>query len=338
MIHPWNEAAWTALPALERLPPALLLAGPRGTGKSAFARTLAQALLCARRSPAGMPCGACPGCRLFASDNHPDLRIVEPAAAGDDEDSGDAEEGSRPKPAASARWIKVDAVRALSQFLSLTSHFGGRKVVLIDPAERLHPSAANALLKTLEEPTNTQFILVTAQPARMPATVRSRCVRIPLTLPDPGIAHAWLRAQGAAQPEAALAMAGGAPLRALDLSTPESTQLRRRLIDAVFSNPRFDPVAAVDILGTEGVSTLVPALQRWCYDLLLCATTGSVRYYPDCAQILHPVARRAPARQLLRFARELQEVARHLEHPLNPRLLAESCLIGYRNAIASGET
>ena len=334
MIHAWNEAVWAALPAFERLPPVLMLSGANGIGKSQFARALAQALLCTAGSATRLPCGHCPACRLFASANHPDYRVLEPAATGDDEDA--AEEGGKSK--ASARWIKVDAVRGLSDFLALTSHLGGRKVVLIDPAERLHPSAANAMLKTLEEPSNTQFILVTAQPARVPATVRSRCVRVPLPMPDQAVACDWLRSQGVVPPEPALAMAGGAPLRALQMNTPEQAQLRRRLIDVVFSNPRFDPVAAVDAIGPEQVIALVPALQRWCYDLLLSAAIGGVRYYPDCAQLLHSVARRAPARQLLSFARELQEVARHQEHPLNPRLLAERCLIGYRNAIASAET
>jgi DNA polymerase-3 subunit delta' len=336
MIHPWNQAAWAALPPFDQLPPVLLLSGPHGIGKSAFARSLAQALLCASDTAGREPCGDCPGCRLFASDNHPDFRALEPLAAGEEENGGPVEEGGKAKSA--ARWIKVDAVRALSAFLALTSHLGGRKIVLIDPAERLHPSAANALLKTLEEPGgNTQFLLVAAEPARMPATVRSRCVRVPLVVPDQAAAGEWLRTQGVTAPESALAMAGGAPLRALEMSTPEHARLRRLLIENVFSNPRFDPVAATDALGPEPVSALVPALQRWCYDLLLSAATGAVRYYPDCAQILHPVARRAPAREVLRFARELQEVARHLEHPLNPRLLAERCLIGYRNAIASAE-
>lgn len=339
MIHPWNEAAWAALPPFDRLPPVLLLAGPRGVGKSAFARSLAQALLCATLPASRLPCGACPPCRLFESANHPDVRLLEPASTGEDDDGGAGEEGAgRPRAAAPSRWIKVEAVRALSDFLSLTSHLAGTKVVLVDPADRLHPSAANALLKTLEEPVNTRFLLVSNAPARLPATVRSRCVRIVLPLPDARTAQGWLREQGVADPQVALAMAGGAPTRALELSTAEHLQLRQRLIDAVFSKPSFDPVAAVDAIGADQVAVLVPALQRWCYDLLLQRANGQVRYHPDCAQILHPIARRTTAQAVLRFVKELQQVARHIEHPLNARLVAERCLIGYRNAIAGTET
>ena len=338
MIHPWNRGAWDALPSFERLPPVLLLAGPHGVGKSAFARALAQSLLCLARPASRVACGECAGCRLFASGNHPDYRLVEPAVAGDEDDSSAEEGGARAKPGAAARWIKVDAVRALGDFLALTSHLGGSKVVLIDPADRLHPSASNALLKTLEEPVNTRFVLVTARPARVPATVRSRCVRMVFALPEPDAARAWLTNQGVAEPDTVLAMAGGAPVRAMALNDSEQLQLRKLLVDRIFGTNRFDPIAAVDALGADPATLLVPALQRWCYDLLLSQATGTVRYYPDCAQILHPVARRAPKHQLLRFLKELQDVARHLEHPLNARLLAERCLIGYRNAITGSET
>jgi DNA polymerase-3 subunit delta' len=339
MIHPWNEATWSALPAFDRMHPVLLIAGPRGVGKAAFAHTLAQALLCASLPASRLPCGVCAACRLFESGNHPDFRVLQPADAEEEQGGGVGEEGtSRSKGPAASRVIKVEAVRALADFFSLTSHLAGSKVVVIEPADRLNASAANALLKTLEEPANTRFLLITSQPARLPATVRSRCVRVTLPLPDAHAARAWLQAQGVANPEAALAMAGRAPLLALEMSGSDHGQVRRKLIDVVLSNPRFDPVAAADVLGPEQVTALVPALQRWCHDLILHQLTGTVRYYPDCAQILHPVARRADPQAVLRFVKELQQVTRHLEHPLNARLLAERCLIGYRNAIAGTES
>jgi DNA polymerase III subunit delta' len=337
VIHPWNEPLWVALPARERLSQVLLLAGPEGIGKSAFARTLAQALLCMALPASAKPCDACQSCRLFESGNHPDFRLLEPGGPNEEEEGANGEEGGTRTKAAS-RWIKVDAVRALADFLALTSHFAGTKVVLIDPADRLYANAANALLKTLEEPVNTRFVMVSSKPARLPPTVRSRCVRINFPLPPAELACEWLEAQGVEDAQAALAMAGGAPLRAVEMSSPDHRQLRRSLIDAVFANPRFDPVAAVDLLGPEHVTLIVSALQRWCYDLLLQRSSGGLRYYPDCAQILHPLARRTPVFALLRYLRELQDVARHLEHPLNTRLLAERCLFGYRNAITGTET
>src|SRR5215510_13416625 len=116
-------------------------------------------------------------CRLFEAGSHPDFRRMEPSA----EDAGADASVTQAASAGmrGARVITVGQVRELAQFLDLTSHFGGAKVVLIQPAERMHASAANALLKTLEEPTaETLFLLVADQPNKLPVTVRSRCMRV----------------------------------------------------------------------------------------------------------------------------------------------------------------
>ena len=113
------------------------------------------------------------GCRYAAAGQHPDLRIVEPV----DVDDGEA------KP---VEWIAVDRIRALTRWAELTSHRGGAKVALIAPAERMNAAAANALLKTLEEPpANTFFMLVSHQAGRLPATIVSRCQRIAAPRPTP---------------------------------------------------------------------------------------------------------------------------------------------------------
>jgi DNA polymerase-3 subunit delta' len=337
MIHPWNRAIWAQLPGFDRLAPVLLLTGPAGVGKGEFALALAKALLCQAPSADREACGACSPCRLYDSGNHPDFRLLEPATAEDDE-SAEEEVQNKSRAGGASRWIKIEAVRDLGDFLAFSAHLAGRKVVVIRPADRLHPSAANALLKTLEEPpAATHFLLVTGHPARLPATVRSRCVQLLFRLPDPQASIAWLRARGARQPELALAQAGFAPLGALALDSPEYWATRGTLIEHVLTRQDLDPVAAVDRLGTEQLPLLVGGLQRWCYDLLAVASGGAVRYNPDCAQILHRLSARVGRGPLLRFSRELMAVARWLEHPLNARLVAERCLIGYRNAIGASE-
>jgi DNA polymerase-3 subunit delta' len=337
MMHPWNRAIWAQLPGFDRLAPVMLLTGPDGVGKGDFALALAKALLCQAPRADREACGACSPCRLYASGNHPDFRLLEPAAADDDE-AGAEEARAKGKAGGASRWIKIEAVRDLADFLAFSAHLAGRKVVVIRPADRLHPSAANALLKTLDEPpTATHFLLVTGHPARLPATVRSRCVRVLFRLPAPEASIAWLREQGARQPGLALAQAGFAPLGALALDSPEYWTARTTLIEEVLARQDLDPVAAVDRLGAEQLPLLVGGLQRWCYDLLAVASGGAVRYNPDCAQILHRLSARVGRGPLLRFSRELVGVARWLEHPLNARLVAERCLIGYRNAIGGLE-
>ena len=140
---PWQQEAWQR--AGEQLvggslPHALLLAGPAGVGKAEFALALARLLLCA--SPVdGGNCGQCHACELSASGSHGDLRWLQP------------EEKSRV--------IKIDQVRAAVEFAGKTASFGERKVIVFEPADALNVAAANALLKSLEEPTAcTHLILV----------------------------------------------------------------------------------------------------------------------------------------------------------------------------------
>jgi DNA polymerase-3 subunit delta' len=331
-LHPWNLPTWAALQLPHRAQPAaLLLAGPRGVGKSEFALSLAQALLCHRPAADGHACGACQPCRLFLGGNHPDFRLLQ--EAGQDEEA-DGDEGTKKQAASPTRWIRVDQVRDLSQLLALRPHLDGRRVVLIQPADRLHPSAANALLKVLEEPpAGTHFILVTASPARLPMTVLSRCVRIQFRLPEPAQSTAWLAAQGVERAALALAQAGYAPLAARELDNAEYWSKRERLIDQVLATADFDPVGAWDRMAGEDVTFLVAALQRWGHDLLLARAAGTVRYNPDRAQILHELATRSDLQKLAGFVRNLQSTARFLEHPLNPRLVAERCLIEYKRAL-----
>lgn len=192
----WHEKAWSALTRDRgKIPHALLLYGPSGLGKQAFAWRLARSLLCTAGAADG--CGQCQSCRRFASGSHPDvLRIV---------------------PAGDSSWIVVDQVREIRQFAALTPHTAERKLVVLEPAEAMNLNAANALLKVLEEPPpSSLLILIASTVARLQATIRSRCTPIPFQAPAPRDAVEWLRAQGIAEETAAAALnlAGGAPLRA----------------------------------------------------------------------------------------------------------------------------
>ena len=186
-LAPWQRqrldtalAAWRA----GRLGHAQLLCGPEQLGKRGVADALAARLLCEapRDEP---PCGRCRGCTLREAGTHPDFRIVS------------FEEVPKSSPPRLRTEIVIDQIRSLSGAMHMTAQRGGAQVVLIDPADALNTAAANALLKTLEEPADNRFLLlVSAAPQRLPATIRSRCQRIEFGLPEREVARAWLASQG----------------------------------------------------------------------------------------------------------------------------------------------
>jgi DNA polymerase III subunit delta' len=335
MIHPWNRPLWERLRACpERLTGAVLLAGPEGLGKRNFGSVLAQAILCASPQAGGEPCGACASCRLFETGSHPDFRLVEPES---DEAEGQASGpavGGGPAVSRTARAIVVGQIRELADFLAVTSHLGGAKVVLIQPADRMHLSAASALLKTLEEPgTRTVFILVADRPNRLPPTVRSRCFRIDFPIAQEGIALDWLVAKGYDQPQIALVHAGLAPLAAERLAESAFWSRRKALSDLLVS-PRVDPEDIAAQVDAEDLPMLCQLLYRWCYDLVSLRLANQVRYNPDYAENLRPLADNADVLQLDSLMKELIATARTLEHPLSPRLVIEQLAIRYAQMIA----
>ncbi|HXP00355.1 MAG TPA: DNA polymerase III subunit delta' [Luteibacter sp.] len=197
--RPWHADAWARLQSRrerDALPHALLLAGPAGLGKRDFLAAFVKGLLCQHPSE-GHACGTCRSCQLVAAGTHPDLVTLS--------------FGLR-KDGVTRSEIVVDQIRDLSQRLSMSSQFGGWQVVTIDPADAMNAAAANALLKTLEEPTpSTLLVLVADEPARLPATIRSRCQRIDFLVPSREVSLEWLRAEGVPDAPAALDAAGGNP-------------------------------------------------------------------------------------------------------------------------------
>jgi len=326
MIHPWNQARHTRILAdRARLPHALLLHGPTGVGKLDLALELAKGLLC--ESPAeGRACGACDACNWFEQGNHPDFRRLEPLES---EAADDVED----KPAKAAkkggRLINVDAVREVTDFLSLSAHRGGWRVALIQPAELMNTAAANALLKTLEEPPpGVLLILVSHRLARLLPTVVSRCHQVHVGLPERAQSLDWLERMGVEGAESLLAEAGGAPLAALAFADPERTALREAFLDQLAGFTRLD------VCGVAQSFQAVHAeawgwLLRWVLDAISQRLTGAPRYFLSRAEQTARVARAADLSALLALQRELMAAGGWLRHPLQTQLLLESWLIRY---------
>ena len=328
---PWHrEGLARLLSDRARLPHALLIQGAPGIGKVDFARALAASVLC--ESPReGLACGACSSCHWFSQGNHPDFREIVPEASGEDETEGETEaKADKPK----SLFIKIEQIRAIGDFVALTTHRGGYRVLLLYPAEAFHPNAANALLKTLEEPPpHTLILLVTAYPARLLPTIRSRCRKLVLAPPDAREAVAWLRGQSVEEPETALAAAGGAPLLARDLAQPEEAELRRRVVAELSKPSGADALTFAAAIDRPRMERFVYWLQTWVSDLLMVRLAGAPRHHVASAAALSARAKNADVEALFELDRELAEARRLASHPLNPRLVAEHLLMAYNRAI-----
>lgn len=324
MLLPWQQADWARLAQqFDRLPGALLLTGAQGIGKDRFARFVAQSLLCEAPAADHAACGQCEACRWFLAGNHPDYRLLAP----DDERDDD-------KPARKLLLIKVEAVRDIIEFAQLSAHRGGRRVVLVEPAETLNLASANALLKILEEPPEgVHFVLVAHRPRRLLPTILSRCRAFPLTPPAADVALAWLETAGVDNPEIELARAGGAPFA---LTDGARVPLREKFA-AVLAHP--DAQAILALSGELDRAKLALAepldwLRKWLHDLLAAGTASPVRYYPDHAAAIERLSHRVPAVRFARFDHEIVALAPYGQHTLNVRLQVEKLLFDYQQLFA----
>ena len=326
-LFPWQvAAAREALARRDTWPHGLLLTGSRGIGKRALAMHFARALLCERPRPDGSACGACASCGYVNAGQHPDLRVLELVEVDED---GEAKPLSE---------IKIDPVRDLTAWSLLTSHRGFAKVGIVDPAEALNIAAANALLKTLEEPPpSTFFLLLSHHPGQMAPTLRSRCLRMAAPRPSREQATSWLEAQGVANPGAVLAQAGGAPLAALRLADP-AWQEERGVWLAALARPSALPAVALAARVETGarderrdrLTLVIDWLAAWTSDLARVVAGGVPQRNPDFTETLQALATSVAPPALFRYHRSLAEQRALVTHPLQPRLVAESLLLGYR--------
>lgn len=218
---PWQRRIYDQAKAsilAGRLGHGLLFCGPAQLGKRAVAERLAHGLLCRERDADGEPCGTCRSCLLLAAGTHPDYQFVSFIPN---------KEGTRLRTE-----IVIEQIRNLSERLALTPQYGGAQIILLDPADAINTAACNALLKTLEEPVAGRYLwLISSHPARLPATIRSRCQRLEFRLPPQDESLAWLKAQGHSEAAAreAFDAARGHPGLAHEWLTGDGLKLRREV-------------------------------------------------------------------------------------------------------------
>ncbi len=312
--YPWQIPVWQRLQQAQadnHLHHALLFSGEDGCGNEDFLAALANSLLCLHPDSDGFACGQCRSCQVQAAQAHPDFMAVKLL---DDKQS-----------------ILIEQIRELNYFLGLSRSYSPRRVVIIQPAERMNVNAANSLLKSLEEPApDTHVLLLTAHPGLLLPTIRSRCQAVRLPLPTHQQALAWLQAQTLQHPvESLLETALGRPLAALALDATDTLSQRSQWL-----------VHLTQCLQGQGNITEISAywekfdkvqLLDWQFTWLqtLLKQNANGKDATITGELHHLYSLLKP-RRLLSIYDKLLELKKLATHPLNPRLFIESMLILWR--------
>ncbi|GAB4520898.1 MAG: DNA polymerase III subunit delta' [Anaerolineales bacterium] len=297
---------------------AYLFTGPQGVGRRTLALRLAQALNCPSPQAPGIPCGVCTTCRQIAALQHPDLYVIEAERSG----------GT----------LKVEQIRELQHNLALAPYAGAYKIALLLRFEEAHPSAANALLKTLEEPPPRVILLLTASdPDALLPTIVSRCEVLRLRPLAVETLSQALQNQRQIPPETARLVAhtsDGRPGYAIRLhERPEHIEARRQALATLFDllpANRVARFAAAETLAA-GRDTLSETLLLWLSlwrDVLLCSSGARLPLTNlDYEAQIRALGAALPIEAADACLKSLQITLERIEKNVNPRLALEVFLL-----------
>ncbi len=316
---PWLQSAWSQLVNYinqNRIPQALLIIGKKGIGKELLAENFAQSLMCNARLPNGNYCGECQSCRLYGAGTHPDFILIEP------EESGKS--------------IGISVIRQLITKLELKPQFESNRVVIINPADSLNNASANAFLKYLEEPTErTSLILITDRPSKLPATIRSRCQKIDLSVPGETVLKAWMEQQGVEEnSELLMSLSQRAPLLAKQLADSSVLTLRTECFNNWLKFTGSE-MSFIDLseqwnkLDRTELNFLMFWLISWVVDMIkLAHQPQSIKIYnPDLATNLQDLVQGLDLKDLYKYYDFLLLSQQRLDTQLNKQLMVEEILI-----------
>jgi len=316
--YPWHQPSWQQLSNYidqQRIPQALMISGPKGLGKQQLAYKFANALICEQSSIDHQSCGHCKSCQLFKSKNHPDFNVIEPEEAG--------------------KKISINPIRELISFLSLTSVFSAYRIVIINNADQLTHAAANSFLKCLEEPSErTVIILITDNPALLPATIISRCQKLKMACPHSHSAKDWLEQQNITDDlDILLSLSSGAPLTARNYASTETLALRKKCFHSwlQISQQKINPVSLAEQWLQYPESMLLFWMTTWVIDTIKCYHHQKIQHFynPDFSQNLQELAQQLELKGLFKFYQLLLKQQNYLLTQLNKQLIFEEILINW---------
>lgn len=323
MVYPWQDGVWKTLQAYlltDKLPHALLFTGASGIGKAHLAAYFAKTLICESAS-SQRPCGTCQGCIWFAAHTHPDIMHVRTAP--------------------DKMFIQVDQIRELAGFINLSASRSKVRVAILYTAERMHAAAANALLKTLEEPpSGAILILLSSYPARLLATVRSRCQMIKLVLPPKELVSSWLMTKyplSTKDMHALLALTHDAPLKAQAMLDGTEENIAAKWLDELsllgkLLRAEITPISLAAQWQHEPLAALMERLYLLCTDIIkVHLQAGDVMHTSGATspQHLQCMVKVLTLKQLFALQQKLLEGRRLADTTANSLLLLESLFIDF---------
>ncbi|MEE3189900.1 MAG: DNA polymerase III subunit delta' [Pseudomonadota bacterium] len=294
-LYPWQVDAWSSLVRRHRtagLPHALLITGSAGIGKHELSLNVARWLLC--QNPADEACGQCHSCQLWAAGSHPDFMLCQP------------EENSKQ--------IRIDNVRKVNELIFQTPQISQCQVVILRPAEVMNVNAANALLKTLEEPPGESFILLeTERFGSVLPTIRSRCQRINLALPSYDASKDWLQDQGVGPADADMALArnGGAPVAAMNWLSSGVATVQEKWVSELqqwtTSSLPLDKIASS--WSKLEFQTVIQWFYQWSCDVLKAACGADAKHLQFAGPVTELMGAYVVKREMLvTFQKKLQQI------------------------------
>ncbi len=284
---------------------AYIFEGIEGCGKKKTALALVKAIFC--REVEG--CGRCPACRKVDALQHPDLHVIEPDGA----------------------FIKIDQIRDLQRELSYRPFEATKKACVMEAAERLNPAAANAFLKTLEEPPgNALLILLTTNASAVLPTILSRCQRLsfsplPSELIEQYLGETGVPAQAA---KVAASLAGGSMKKALEISGEDTLRRRGDILERIasLSTKEVSPLFALaEELGSDrdGAMEVLDLLTVFWRDVLLMQAGGMDPANSDLLPLLKQEVARSTAEKTMEKIELVSRTRQALQRNVNPRLALE---------------
>lgn len=317
-LLPWHQSLWQQFSArrqADNLPHAILLTGAAGLGKQALAAYLTQSLVCTNPNEDFSPCGVCDSCHLSGSGAHPDINWVQP------EDAGKA--------------IKVAAIRTLTEKSVLAAQGEQYRVFIINPADAMNVAAANALLKTLEEPAHrTVMLLVSSHAERLPATIRSRCQQLSVSVPEHDDLISWMdNGLSREELEALLAVTANAPMeiaRAQEEGWLDRGQKLMQQLDAL-KQRKVNPMRAKEEWQELELDALLEDLERTVTDLVRISNAEQTKrlYYPRQRTLLQSLGKGIDLKNLYKFVDSLHQLRRQTANNLNAGMLLEKLIIDW---------